>query len=133
MGWTRGILAHWAQLGAFSSGNSRGRLKGVAVAEGAALQLLPDRRRGDRLRRQRRGGLPEAAPAARRPVRGPVRLRSARTRRAGSAPRAASTAKRRGGGGCTDAEINSSPGTDRRKYRAYIVQGGPKAPAEQYI
>src|SRR5215831_14456198 len=27
MGWTRGILAHWAQLGAFSSGNSRGRLK----------------------------------------------------------------------------------------------------------
>src|SRR6516162_6010914 len=32
MGWTRGILAHWAQLGAFSSGNSRGRLKGVGVA-----------------------------------------------------------------------------------------------------
>src|SRR5689334_2471000 len=27
MGWTRGILAHWAQLGTFSSGNSRGRLK----------------------------------------------------------------------------------------------------------
>src|SRR5262249_16220186 len=32
MGWTRGILAHWAQLGAFSSGNSRGRLIGVAIA-----------------------------------------------------------------------------------------------------
>jgi hypothetical protein len=32
MSWTRGILAHWAQLGAFSSGNSRGRLKAVAAA-----------------------------------------------------------------------------------------------------
>src|SRR5215468_496644 len=32
MGWTRGILARWAQLGALSSGNSRGRLKGVGVA-----------------------------------------------------------------------------------------------------
>ena len=32
MGRTRGILAHWAQLGAVSSGNSRGPLKAVAVA-----------------------------------------------------------------------------------------------------
>ena len=40
---------------------------------------------------------------------------------------------RRPGVGCTDAEMNSSLGTNRRKYRAYMVRGGPKAPAARYI
>ena len=37
------------------------------------------------------------------------------------------------GVGCTDAEMNSSLGTNRRKYGAYMVRGGPKAPAARYI
>jgi uncharacterized SAM-binding protein YcdF (DUF218 family) len=53
MGWTRGILAHWAQLGAFSSGNSRGRLKGVAGC-------------GYRWAQPEDGTLPRVSPGSRR-------------------------------------------------------------------
>ena len=53
MSWTRGILAHWAQLGAFSSGNSRGRLKGVAGC-------------GYRWAQPEEGTLPRVSPGSRR-------------------------------------------------------------------